>query len=92
MLLRLIGRYLRAGVMVEGILQPTEVGTPQGGPASPLLANILLDDLDKKLERRGWRMSKTIASGVGNNAWLEKQGLLSLKTRWANLAPLRRIA
>ena len=52
-LLRLIGRYLRAGVMVEGVLQPTEVGTPQGGPASPLLANIVLDDLDKELERRG---------------------------------------
>ena len=53
MLLRLIGRYLRAGVMVEGVLQPTEIGTPQGGPASPLLANILLDDLDTELERRG---------------------------------------
>ena len=53
MLLRLVGRYLRAGVMVEGVLQPTNVGTPQGGPASPLLANILLDDLDKELERRG---------------------------------------
>jgi RNA-directed DNA polymerase len=53
LLLRLIGRYLRAGVMVEGVLQPTDVGTPQGGPASPLLANILLDDLDKELERRG---------------------------------------
>jgi RNA-directed DNA polymerase len=52
-LLRLIGRFLRAGVMVEGVLQPTDVGTPQGGPASPLLANILLDDLDKELERRG---------------------------------------
>lgn len=51
-LLRLIGRYLRAGVMVEGVLQPTEQGTPQGGPLSPLLANILLDDLDKELERR----------------------------------------
>jgi RNA-directed DNA polymerase len=51
--LQLIGRYLRAGVMVEGIVQPTEEGTPQGGPASPLLANILLDDLDKELEQRG---------------------------------------
>jgi RNA-directed DNA polymerase len=51
--LQLIGRYLRAGVMVEGIFQPTTEGTPQGGPASPLLANILLDDLDKELERRG---------------------------------------
>ena len=52
-MLRLIGNYLRAGVMVEGVLQRTEEGTPQGGPASPLLANILLDDLDKELERRG---------------------------------------
>jgi RNA-directed DNA polymerase len=51
--LGLIGRYLRAGVMVEGVLHPVEMGTPQGGPLSPLLANILLDDLDKELERRG---------------------------------------
>lgn len=54
-LLRLIGRYLRAGVMVEGVLQPTDEGTPQGGPLSPMLSNILLDDLDKELERRGLR-------------------------------------
>jgi len=52
-LLSLIGRYLRAGVMVEGVLQASDEGTPQGGPLSPLLANILLDDLDKELERRG---------------------------------------
>lgn len=52
-LLRLIGRYLRAGIMVDGVLQASEEGTPQGGPLSPLLANILLDDLDKMLERRG---------------------------------------
>jgi len=52
-LLRLLGRFLRAGVMVEGLYQPTEEGTPQGGPLSPLLANIILDDLDKELERRG---------------------------------------
>jgi RNA-directed DNA polymerase len=52
-LLRLIGRYLRAGVMVEGVLQPTTEGAPQGGPLSPLLSNILLDELDKELERRG---------------------------------------
>ena len=51
--LRLIGRYLRAGVMVDGIKQPSTEGTMQGGPLSPLLANILLDDLDKELKHRG---------------------------------------
>lgn len=55
LLLRLIGRYLRAGVMVEGVLQPTPEGSPQGGPLSPLLSNVLLDDLDQELERRGLR-------------------------------------
>jgi len=51
--LRLIGKYLRAGVVVKGRLQKSREGVPQGGPLSPLLANILLDDLDKELERRG---------------------------------------
>ncbi|MDA8344274.1 MAG: group II intron reverse transcriptase/maturase, partial [Thermaerobacter sp.] len=53
--LRLIRRFLRSGVMVNGIVQETPIGTPQGGPLSPLLANILLDDLDKELEQRGHR-------------------------------------
>jgi group II intron reverse transcriptase/maturase len=52
-LLRLIRRYLEAGILVEGVVQEREEGTPQGGPLSPLLANILLDDFDKELERRG---------------------------------------
>jgi group II intron reverse transcriptase/maturase len=51
--LRLIGRYLRAGVMSEGVVQPSDEGTPQGGPLSPLLANIYLDALDQELSRRG---------------------------------------
>ncbi len=53
--LKLIRSYLNAGVMVNGVCQKTEEGTPQGGPLSPLLANILLDDLDKELTRRGLR-------------------------------------
>ena len=50
--LTLIGRYLRSGVMVGGLCEATEEGTPQGGPLSPLLSNIVLDELDKELERR----------------------------------------
>ena len=48
-ILRLIGKYLRVGVMVKDRLQETPEGVPQGGPLSPLLSNILLDDLDKEL-------------------------------------------
>lgn len=54
-LLRLIGCYLRGGVLVGSTLEATEWGTPQGSPLSPLLANMLLDDLDKELEVRGHR-------------------------------------
>ncbi len=51
--LKLIRAYLESGVMMQGVVVRTEVGTPQGGPLSPLLANILLDDLDRELEKRG---------------------------------------
>ncbi len=51
-LLKLIGRYLRAGVMVDKTVLPSRIGAPQGGPLSPLLGNILLDKLDKELESR----------------------------------------
>jgi RNA-directed DNA polymerase len=53
--LQLIGRYLRAGMLEGGLVSPRTEGTPQGGPLSPLLSNILLDDLDRELERRGHR-------------------------------------
>jgi len=56
--LRLIGRYLRCGVMIEGVMQATGEGTPQGGPLSPLLANIYLDALDRELEQRGLSFSR----------------------------------
>jgi RNA-directed DNA polymerase len=51
--LKLIRAYLNSGVMVNGVVMETEEGTPQGGPLSPLLSNIMLDDLDKELEKRG---------------------------------------
>lgn len=56
--LRLIRRYLEAGVLMDGVVVSRDEGTPQGGPLSPLLANILLDDLDKMLEQRGHRFCR----------------------------------
>ena len=53
--LKLIRRYLEAGVMVDGVRQPTAEGTPQGSPLSPILSNIMLDDLDRELGERGHR-------------------------------------
>jgi group II intron reverse transcriptase/maturase len=52
-MLRLIRRYLEAGVLAHGVVIERQEGTPQGGPLSPLLANVLLDEVDKELERRG---------------------------------------
>lgn len=57
-LLKLIGLYLRAGVVDQGQVYPTTVGVPQGGPLSPLLSNVVLDDLDKELEKRGHRFAR----------------------------------
>jgi len=51
--LKLIRRYLTAGIMIDGLVSPSLEGTPQGGPLSPLLSNIVLDELDKELEKRG---------------------------------------
>lgn len=54
----LVRRYLQAGIMEGGLISQPTMGTPQGGPLSPLLSNILLDDLDKELERRGHRFCR----------------------------------
>ncbi|GLI04855.1 hypothetical protein YDYSG_08850 [Paenibacillus tyrfis] len=56
--LKLIRAYLNAGVMADGAVGRTKEGAPQGGPLSPLPANILLDDLDKELTRRGLRFAR----------------------------------
>ena len=57
-LLRIVRRFLQAGLMADGVCRERYEGTPQGGPLSPLLANLLLDDLDKELERRGHRFCR----------------------------------
>lgn len=57
-ILLLIRKYLQSGVMEDGLVKATEEGTPQGGPLSPLLSNIMLDDFDKELERRGLRFAR----------------------------------
>jgi RNA-directed DNA polymerase len=54
-MLRLIGAFLKVGVLENGLVSPAEEGTPQGGPLSPLLSNIILDELDRELERRKHR-------------------------------------
>jgi RNA-directed DNA polymerase len=56
--LRLIRKYLQAGVMINGVVVERAQGTPQGGPLSPLLSNVLLDEVDKALEKRGHRFAR----------------------------------
>lgn len=56
--LRLVNRFLKAGVMVDGKLEATSTGVPQGGPLSPVLANVVLDELDWELDRRGHRFAR----------------------------------
>ena len=86
-MLKLIGKYLRAGVMENGTVSATTCGVPQGGPLSPLLANIYLDPLDKELEARGlsfcryaddcniYVASEKAASRVFDSvtAWIERE-------------------
>src|SRR5689334_19959417 len=56
--LKLIRAFLKAGVVEDGLVRPVDEGTPQGGPLSPLLSNLVLDDLDKELARRGHRFCR----------------------------------
>ena len=95
-LLALIGRYLRAGVLINDDIQPSELGTPQGGPLSPLLANILLDDLDRELEGRGLSIigrflswtngcADGCACAIGNSgASPERRSAIFWRWAWAN--------
>ena len=56
--IRLVRAYLNAGIMEGGVVVEPHLGTPQGGPLSPLLANVLLDDVDKALEVRGYSFAR----------------------------------
>jgi RNA-directed DNA polymerase len=101
-LLALIGRYLRAGVRIGECFEPSELGTPQGGPLSPLLANILLDDLDRELEKRGHRFAryaddlivlvKSIRAGQRVKArlttYLDRQLKLPVNEQKSRVAPI----
>lgn len=81
--LKLIGRYLRAGLKQDGQVHKRSQGTPQGGPLSPLLANLYLDDLDKELERRGLsfvRYADDVAIYVNSPRSAER--VLESITRW----------
>jgi group II intron reverse transcriptase/maturase len=81
--LKLVRRFLQAGLMRDGVVQARDRGTPQGGPLSPLLSNILLDELDRELERRGHahvRYADDCNIYVGSEA--AGRALMDKLTRW----------
>lgn len=83
--LRLIGRYLRAGVMIEGVVQDSPEGTPQGGPLSPLLANIYLDTLDRQLEQRNLAFSRYADDcNIYVSSQRSAERVLASLTEWIN--------
>ena len=102
-LLRIVRRFLQAGMMVDGVCNDRQEGTPQGGPLSPLLANLLLDELDKELESRGHRFCRyaddcniyvrSRAAGervmASITAFLERRLRLCVNQRKSAVAPVR---
>lgn len=86
-MLKLIRRYLEAGMMGEGVVMEREEGTPQGGPLSPLLANVLLDEVDKELEKRGHAFVRYADDcNVYVSSERAAQGMMeTLKKRYAQL-------
>ncbi len=101
--LKLIRSFLESGVMINGVCHETEEGTPQGGPLSPFLANLMLDELDKELERRGHRFCRyaddcniyvqTQAAGervyASVTAFLEERLKLKVNRAKSAVAPVR---
>src|SRR5207249_6809982 len=67
-MVRLIRAILESGVMENGLVSPVEEGTPQGGPLSPLLSNLMLDELDQELERRGHRFVRGACPRAAHSA------------------------
>lgn len=87
-MLRILRSFLNAGVMLNGVVVDREEGTPQGGPLSPLLANVLLDEIDKILEARGHRFVR-YADDCNVYVQSEKAGLRVMATMQKELAKLR---
>lgn len=86
-IIRLVRAYLNSGIMVNGVVLDREEGTPQGGPLSPLLANIMLDEVDKELEKRGYSFAR-YADDCNVYVSSRKSGervMVLLKRRYAKL-------
>src|SRR5712671_4905279 len=98
-LLKLIRAFLNAGVMENGLVSPSVEGTPQGGPLSPLLSNLVLDELDRELECRGHRFvryaddcniyARTTAYGGAKRTFTKKEAEAELVGKAAILSDLK---